>query len=69
MIARLGNVIYWSCAGLALLLLLWLGGASLIAFASGNPMTELGVAVALVGGCAAAIWLFGRACRYVLAGR
>jgi hypothetical protein len=60
MLQRLGDVIYWTASGLALLVVFYGGFFALIA-AHLRP---------LVGGLvvAALIWLAGRAARYVLAG-
>jgi len=77
MLARLGNVIYWGCAGVAALSVvggivfgfeipsLWRGEPS-----PGNEIFKdrLLLAAALVVS-AIGIWLIGRAARYVLAGR
>lgn len=66
MISRLGNVLYWTASGLAGLTLL-LGALLLLTEpamqrAPAGPLTAFAIGAAL-------LWLIGRACRYVLAGR
>jgi hypothetical protein len=70
MAARLGNVLYWLGCGLAFLglvisacaWLVWYGGRS------ADPNFELGLAIIPLT-AAIILWVFGRAARYVLAGR
>ena len=69
MVARLGMVIYWAATGIAVILALGtavmvtLGVLGLAGYTSENAVLEAFVLVP-----ALLIWLFGRACRYVLAG-
>ena len=69
MLARLGNVLYWAFSGLAILIV------GLVAYLVAEDV-RLGLvmendawAVALAVILALVLWLIGRACRYVLAGR
>jgi hypothetical protein len=64
MLARLGDVLYWAACGLAVLFLLL--SASVVVFGEGDSRT-FGITWTAVLGVL--VWLFGRACRYVLAGR
>jgi hypothetical protein len=63
MAARLGQVLYWVACGI---------GALIAAFGLYMLMTEpeidRGASVAMIGS-GGAVWLIGRACLYVLAGR
>jgi hypothetical protein len=60
--ARLGQVLYWlACTGAALLAL---AAIAVFVAASGD-----GAATLMLSVSAALVWLFGRACLYVLAGR
>jgi hypothetical protein len=66
MLARLGNVLYWlgcivAVAVLSLDVALWIGE-------SDRRSSEIGLFV-FVAVVAVAIWLIGRACRYVLSGK
>jgi hypothetical protein len=64
MLARLGNVLYWAGCAFAILSV---GLAVFMALSPGayNPvsMVVFGAVIGVV------LWLMGRACRYVLAGR
>jgi hypothetical protein len=66
-IARLGNVLYWAANGLAALLatLGVLGFVIALKNNAGEGMILMPIMIAL----AIPVWLVGRACRYVLAGR
>lgn len=67
MLARLGNVLYWAGTGIAALCVIG-GGAFAISIYNYNRADAYFIgALWLVS--AAVIWLIGRACRYVLAGR
>jgi hypothetical protein len=59
MAARLGDVLYW----IACVVATTVGGfaAYALTFPGGEP--------SVIATIAGAIWLFGRGCRYVLAGR
>ena len=59
MAARLGQVFYWVACGIAALITLFLISA---------PQIEREAALITMG-AGALIWLVGRACRYLLAGR
>jgi len=61
MVARLGNVLYWAACGIAALLGA-LGGFEFYAHKDATAM----VGLALFG---IVVWLIGRACQYVLAGK
>src|SRR5262249_21460585 len=64
MVARLGNVLYWAGTLVACLIAGLTAFAVLFGTGKGDPLLQgLGLFVA------AAIWLIGRAARYVLAGR
>lgn len=63
MAARLGDVIYWAMCGVAALAL------ALLAFVALNPGSEAVPWGIFFGVAAVVAWLFGRAVRYVLAGR
>ena len=67
MLARLGNVLYWTGCLLGILLV-----AAAVAFYSlakrGTPEELLFISALLIG-LGVVVWLIGRACRYVLAGR
>ena len=62
MLARLGNVLYWTGCLLGILLVV-----AAVALYSDAPMDRLHSAIYI--GLAVVVWLIGRACRYVLAGR
>lgn len=68
MAARLGNVLYWTGCILALLALIV--GTLTAVGDTADPVDYRWYLFALFGaGPALALWLVGRACRYVLAGR
>lgn len=62
MATRLGNVIYWALGALGGLLIA-LAAYSIVA---GTGDRTFGIVLFLVAGTA--LWLIGRACRYILAG-
>lgn len=62
MLGRFGNVLYWTFSGLAALLAY--GAAFNYFFADGEK--DLAIIFSILSALA---WLFGRACRYVLAGK
>jgi hypothetical protein len=64
MTARLGEVIYWGCSGIAVIIIAAYA-YSYYAYPEANGLAL----TALFGVPAALIWLIGRACLYVLAGR
>jgi len=71
MIARLGNVVYWICSGIAVMCLF--GAAAVIAGLIGLYQTSMTYQdAAFVTGCflgfAAFSWGIGRASRYILSG-
>jgi len=64
MVARLGDVLYWAASGVAALLAAFVLMVFMLADGKGEPIFQvLGVVIAGI------IWLIGRACRYVLAGK
>ncbi|MGQ2186041.1 hypothetical protein ACT4MK_22185 [Bradyrhizobium barranii] len=67
---RLGYVLYWIGSGVAGILVLMAGGFGIAStFSSSRVGTDDALAVGVVcAGWAALSWLFGRACKYVLAG-
>ena len=65
MLARLGNVLYWTAAALSVLIVV-VGIPAGLNEAPPNARWSL-IAVFFV--IAGVVWLLGRACRYVLAGR
>ncbi len=70
MIARLGNVLYWLCNGVAVIILI--GAALALGFLIFRGSTDIGLSIASVIAMAIAAmisWLIGRATRYVLVGR
>ena len=64
MAARLGNVLYWGASLIAVLLIALLFIAHAFGSGEGDKFLQAMVLVTAV-----AIWLIGRACRYVLAGK
>ncbi len=60
---HLGDVLYWTASGLAVIIV-----AFIVWTAVESGLTDY-VFTSIILGAAALIWLFGRACRYVLAGR
>jgi hypothetical protein len=69
LVARLGMVLYWAASAVAGFLAA--GTAAVIVMGAFNVWgfeSENNVLEAVVFIPAAVIWLFGRACRYVLAG-
>jgi hypothetical protein len=64
MVARLRNVIYWAASTLAALVILLAAYAAF--FGTGEGRLPLDATLAAMG---VGVWLVGRACRYVLAGR
>jgi hypothetical protein len=65
MLARLGNVLYWTGCLLGILLV-----SAAVAFYSlaAGERAEIVLFSALFIGLGVVVWLIGRACRYVLAG-
>lgn len=64
MAARLGDVVYWLCLGVAVII----AAAGLGEYAA-NSSTRSGWYAMIVIAIAALTWLFGKAARYVLSGR
>jgi hypothetical protein len=66
MLARLEDVLYWTGCLVGILLV-----AAAVAFYSSAAIkpAEVVLISALLIGLGAVVWLIGRACRYVLAGR
>ena len=67
MIARLGNIVYWAANGMAALMatLGTIGFLIALLNSAGEGMILSPMLIAL----AIPVWLIGRACLYVLAGR
>jgi hypothetical protein len=65
LIARLGNVLYWTAASVAALIIVVGIPAGLNEVPSNKRWTLIAVFILMAG----AVWLFGRACRYILVGR
>ena len=69
MAAHLGHVLYWAFSGIALLLV----GAAVYGavddFRRGIDLEGDAVFLGTIVALAVAMWLIGRACRFVLAGR
>lgn len=68
MAARLGNVVYWMCSGLAALIILLLAYV-VMSYGIGGARGDASFVQGLMFVVAVAIWLFGRAVRYVLGGK
>lgn len=70
---RLGNVVYWVCTGLAAVTAVVLGGLTLlypfVYGLDGTGYSEFVWALLVNFGTAGLLYLFGRAVRYILAGR
>lgn len=67
---RLGNVLYWTCSGIAVLFALALPRTLVQALQNEHQGIETIFAAALPFLISALMfWLFGRACRYVFASR
>ena len=67
MLARLGDVLYWTGCLLGILLV-----AAAVAFynlAANITPKDMTLVLAILIGLGLIVWLIGRACRYVLAGR
>jgi uncharacterized membrane protein len=64
MVARLGNVIYWAASILAAVVILLAAYAAFFGTGEGRLLLD-----ATLGAMGVGVWLVGRACRYVLAGR
>jgi hypothetical protein len=62
-VARLGQVLYWAACGLAALIAAT--GAYILMT---GPENDRGASVGMMGS-SVVVWLIGRACLYVLAGR
>jgi hypothetical protein len=67
MLARLGDVLYWAASIASALILAFMFWA--MSEAASWKDYLLHPDRLIVVGCAVLIWLFGRACRYVLSGR
>ena len=67
MAERLGNVLYWTALAVAIPLLLTGALMSYHHYLHGPVYSDESIIVAWVA--AFLVWLLGRACRYVLAGR
>jgi hypothetical protein len=65
MTARLGNVIYWAFSIIAVAILAF---SALFAVLTWGERGQIVIA-GMIAFMAALAWLFGRACRYVLAGQ
>ncbi len=65
LLARLGNVLYWLCTGVAVLFVL--GGVHRAIFGGSNNEWWQDVGAGATG--AILFWGIGRAARYILAGR
>jgi hypothetical protein len=63
MLGRLGDVLYWAASGLAVFILTYM--AWMVFQAEITDYTFVWTIVGFV----VLVWLFGRACRYVLSGR
>ena len=67
MLARLGNVLFWTGNAIAALMLC---SAVVFLFAADRVAPgELAIVLGVFAAVAVAMWLLGRACRYILAGR
>lgn len=67
---RLGNVLYWGCSGVAVLFALAFPSAIITAFQNEHQAIEIIITAGIPLLISAILfWLFGRACRYVFAGR
>lgn len=66
MVGRLGNVLYWTACAFAVA---WSVTYTSIFLLDRHTPTEWISGSAIAGGGALLIWVIGRACRYVLAGR
>lgn len=64
--ARLGNVLYWTGCVFALIIVGC--GVLGVALEPGNN-NETWIVIMITAVFAAVVWVIGRACRYVLAGR
>jgi len=62
MLARLGNVIYWVATIIAIAVLVLLGYGALLGGGQANPFAQGVFAIGAI-----IVWLFGWACRYILA--
>jgi hypothetical protein len=65
MVARIGTVLYWLGCVLAVLII---GFGALSVVDSDSLGMHPGVVAAVVGASSVAVWLTGRALRYILAG-
>jgi hypothetical protein len=62
--ARLGDVLYWLCCVVAVVVFAWGAHGELAGTSADSPYL-----FALATVAAFAIWIIGRACRYILAGK
>ena len=61
---QLGQTLYWSATAVAVVIVLWAALIFFYGLSQGQPI------VPIAGlSCAVIIWLLGRGCRYLLAGR
>jgi hypothetical protein len=70
MVGRLGNVIYWACSGIAVLVIIaaaWIAIFVILRDSPDAPWGYFDMALVALGGLV--LWLIGRAAKYVLAGR
>lgn len=66
---HLGNVLYWGCSSIAVLFALAFPGTLIEALRNEHESAEIIFAVGIPLLISALLfWLFGRVCRYVLAG-
>ncbi len=71
MVARLGDVLYWFFTGMAVLTVVALVIITIIDLTSGKGgygLEEIAI-TASIGAFSVILYMIGRACRYVLAGR
>lgn len=64
LLARFGDVLYWVCCALALFVIFWGARSEFGGHDADGPYV---FSVAVVAGFA--IWIVGRACRYILSGK
>jgi hypothetical protein len=64
LLSRLGDVLYWLCCVVALLVFAWGAWSEFGGTSADGPYL-----FALASVAAFAIWIIGRACRYILSGK